>query len=123
MLGVPEYAELGDAHLCARRMEVRQDHACDPVGQILDQPEMFGCHQRANVLDDAAVVDRIGDLAAGEHGIARNSDLDVQFDALPRDCFVLVQADPGVDPEFADEDEVNLTGLEEGGVALADWLN
>ena len=104
-------------------MEVRQDHACDPVGEILDQPEMFGCHQRANVLDDDAVVDRIGDLAAGEHGIARNSDLDVQFDALRREFLVLVQADPGVYPEFADEDKVHFTGSEEGGVAFADWLN
>src|SRR3990172_9897568 len=78
ILGVPEHAELGDAHFCARRMEVGQDHACDPVGEILDQPEMFARDQRADVLDDAAVVDRICDLAAGEHIVAPNTDLDFQ---------------------------------------------
>src|SRR3972149_9743833 len=32
VLGVPENAELGDAHSRARRVEVRQAHACEPVG-------------------------------------------------------------------------------------------
>lgn len=94
----------------------RAANARDAIDEVLDQSEALPRQQGANVLDHHAVVDGVADLAGLEHGIAGNADLKVKLDRLRRYLLVAVQPDPGLEPEFANKDEVRRAAAVEGRI-------
>ena len=112
---IAQHAELRDAHFDTRGLEVLEYEFRDMFGEVFDEAEALFCEQRADTFHDHPVVDRVCDLLGLEHGSAGGQgDLEVNFDRLRGDFLVAVEPDPGLQPELADENDVQewLPGLD-----------
>src|SRR5260370_42063545 len=71
MLRIAQHAELRNAHLDARRLEVLEAEIGDALGEVFHEAVAFFFQHGAEVLNDDSVVDRVGDLPGPEDAVAR----------------------------------------------------
>ena len=101
-----QHAELGDADLDARRLEVLEQEAGDSLGKGLDEAEALFRQEGADVLHYDAVVDGVRDLSRLENRVTRKSDFEVDLDRLRRDLLVAIEPDPRLKAQLTDENGV-----------------
>ena len=74
-------------------MKIIEDHACDPFGQFLDQPETGCAQQVADASGHRRLVDGVGDSASLKHPGAGESNVNIHFNGLAGAALASVNAD------------------------------
>src|SRR5471030_83209 len=103
---VPLGADLGDADAYPRSMKFLEYDLRHMLGQVFHQAVVLLDEGGADAFDHQGVIDRIGDLTAGEHAIVGQRDVQIQFDRLRNGLLALVDADARVQPYFAQKYDV-----------------
>ena len=94
---VAQRRELGDADLDPRRFEFTREDVGDRFAGSLEQREVLLLEQLPDAVDDAAVIDGVGDVVAFRRMPAGQTDFEIELYRLRHLLFPLVDADQGFD--------------------------
>ncbi len=112
---VAQRAEFGDADFYPRRLEFAHDDFSNRYTRLLQQRVVLRLEQLLDAPDYLAVIDGVADLAALSCVCAGQADFEIELYRLRRLLFPLVDADPGVYPEFVDENNVHVNSVKGEG--------
>ena len=107
---VADMAELRHGQAYPRGAELLGHDAREVLGQGLEQAEAVRGELGGEALDHQPVVHGVPDVVGLAGRVPGDADLDLQFQRLGPQLLPVVDADPGVDSEFADEDRVHREG-------------
>jgi len=62
----------------------------------------------ADALHHLAVIDRVANIVAGAGTLGVEADLEIEIQRLRTQFFPLVNADPGIGSQFADENRIQM---------------
>ena len=112
LLHAGDRRELGHAHLDPRRAELAHQQVGDRLREALHQLVRMVGGESLQALHDRRVVERVGEVAGAEHGIRRQSELDIEAQRLRPLLLPIVDADARLDAQIVDEDRVHAALLE-----------
>ena len=87
-------------------MKLVEQQVDDEFAQALDQIEMTQPQLLANALGDNGVIDGVGNVVMLGSGVG-NTKGEIELDRLLPGLLAFVHADPGLDPQLLDEDEIH----------------
>lgn len=98
-----ERRQLGDGDPQPRRTEVSDDHLRDRFRGVLEQGKMLARKKLSDRCNDFRIIDGVLDAVAVGGMLAAQADFEIQLYGLRDLLLAVVDADEGVDAQFADE--------------------
>lgn len=105
--------QLGDADLDPWRLKIVEQHLRDGFGERFEQIEVAAGERALDIAHDIGIIERVLEVVGFAGAAVGQGDFQIDLQGLRRALFPFVDADQGVDLEFAQKDDVHCGFLSE----------